>query len=409
MDPSGSVGATDASFLASAFSEFIAASATLETSYHRLQMEVACLNQELAEKNATLKASLVENQRVHSALEQIVNSMPCGILVVEWDGTISMMNTEAGNVLGVQGLSGLNLEVISTHSGLDLSGFLRRRRSSEDQQEFCTITKNQRRWISVHDRSLSNSEAYAAEAQQTILILRDITASKQVEFDREQMRQAVALSEVATTLAHEIRNPLASLELFAELIEGGGGETSQWIAHLRAGIRCLGGVVNNVLSLRGAGMPALDQLNLTEAIRGSVEFVRPISDEAGISLVFTAEIEGLDVRANADALRQVVLNMIRNSIRHTKAGGRITVTVRAIPRNGQGVSRRAVVEFIDTGSGIAEEDIAEIFRPGFSGDGNGSGLGLAVCRKIAQQHAGEIQVKSKVGEGTTFYMEIPTL
>ena len=387
----------------------MAASATLESSYQRLQMEVAYLNEELAEKNANLKASLTENERVHAALEQIVQSMPCGILVVEWDGTISMMNAEAGKILGLEVLAGLSLEDLSLRSGLDFCGFIERAAGSEDQQEFCQTVRNEKRWISLHDRSLARSEGRVAVEQQTILIVRDITTSKQIELDREAMRQAVALSEVATVLAHEIRNPLASLELFAELIEGGGEETSEWISHLRAGIRCLGGIVNNVLTLRGAGMPVLDQLDLIEVIRSSVEFVRPIADEAGLLLVFIADTERLEVRANANGLQQVVLNMVRNSIRHTRAGGQITVTVRAIPRNGHACLQRAVVEFTDTGSGIAEEVMTEIFRPGFSGDGNSSGLGLAVCREVAQQHDGQIQVKSKVGEGTTFSMEIPTV
>ena len=111
------------------------------------------------------------------------------------------------------------------------------------------------------------------------------------------MRQAVAISEVATTLAHEIRNPLASLELFAGLIENGGEDTSEWISHLRAGIRSLGGTVNNVLSLRGAGFPAMDTLNLVEVIHNSVEFVRPIADEAEISLTFSAELKNIRVRS----------------------------------------------------------------------------------------------------------------
>ena len=105
--PNGSPSASDLTFLTAAFSDFITASATLETSYQRLQMEVSHLSDELEERNTTLKASLAENQRVHAALEQIVNSMPCGILVVEDDGSVSMMNAEAASLLGIQELSGL--------------------------------------------------------------------------------------------------------------------------------------------------------------------------------------------------------------------------------------------------------------------------------------------------------------
>ena len=80
--------------LADAFSEFISASARLEASYATLQQEVTHLSHELADRNSALKASLAENQRVHGALQQIVASMPCGVLVVEGDGSVSMINPE---------------------------------------------------------------------------------------------------------------------------------------------------------------------------------------------------------------------------------------------------------------------------------------------------------------------------
>jgi two-component system sensor histidine kinase FlrB len=147
-------------------------------------------------------------------------------------------------------------------------------------------------------------------------------------------------------------------------------------------------------------------VNLTETIRSSVEFARPIADEAGVNLRFSGPRHRVDVAANGSALQQLVMNIIGNAVRHTGTGGHVKVAVRAKFGSAKPM---AVVEFSDTGSGIAAALLDEIFVAGFSGSGTTSGLGLAVCKQIAQQHDGRLTVESKPGAGTTFLLEIPTI
>ena len=400
----------DLGFLVDAFAEFIAASTKLESSYAQLQQEVTHLSRELADRNSALKASLTENERVHRALRQIVDSMPCGVLVVEGDGSVSMMNPEVRKLLSLDQSPAEHLDAISIAAGVDLTGFLKHRTGTDQEQEFCKTTAAGRRWFSVHDRCLlQGNEPGFHGRKQTILILRDITLHKQTEIERERARKATALSEVAMTLAHEIRNPLASLELFAGLIAAGGEDTGEWVAHLYAGIRSLSGTVNNVLSFHGVGFPSLTPTDLIASIRSSVEFVRPIADQAGISLTFEADDSGLWVQANSSALQQVVLNMVSNSLRHTEPSGKVSVKVRRSEGSTENNQGFGVIEFCDTGCGIAPKDLEEIFRAGYSAKGNSSGLGLAVCTQIVKQHEGSIRVVSTLGSGTTFYVEIPAL
>ncbi len=398
--------------LADAFSVFVSASARLEGSYERLQGEVAYLSHELADRNSALKASLAENERVHRALQQIVDSMPCGVLVVESDGAVSMINPEGRNLLDLGSTPARDLQSISATSGLDLASFLKRS-SGREEQEFCRVSESGKRWLAVHERSLSDGGQTSAahSRRQTILILRDITPHKQAEQERERARTATALSEVATTLAHEIRNPLTSLELFAGLIATGGEDTAECVSHLHAGIRSLAATVNNVLSFHGVGFSALSLLDLSASIRSSVEFARPIADEAGVALEFASDGSGVHVHGNSGALQQVVLNMVSNAIRHTGKGGRVRVEVRRLDGGSEDGEEadRAVVRFADTGSGIAPEHLPDIFRAGFSGSGNSSGLGLAVCKQIVKQHDGLIRVATTPGLGTTFFVELPTV
>jgi len=412
INNSGELTGPDVVLLADAFSEFISASGRLEASYEKLQLDVMYLSQELADRNSALKFSLEENERVHLALRQIVDAMPCGVLVVEEDGVVPMMNPEGRRLLGLGSSTAKCLNTISVEAGIDLAGFLKWPASCGTEQEFCTSLPRARRWLAIQQQPLLRAEGLGQQGRvgkQTVLILRDVTSHKLAEEERERARRATALAEVATTLAHEIRNPLASLELFAGLIASGGEDTAEWISHLHAGIRSLAGTVNNVLSFHGVGFPALCALDLADTIRSSVEFVRPIAKEAGVTLSFSSDLSKVEVQGNSGALQQVVLNMVSNAIRHTGKGGSVQVSVRQVRAGAVAGAGLAVIEFADTGSGIAADHLQEIFRPGFSGSGNSSGLGLSVCQQIVKQHEGQISVASTPGLGSTFSVEIPTL
>jgi two-component system sensor histidine kinase FlrB len=277
--------------------------------------------------------------------------------------------------------------------------------------ELCISSTTGKRWLAIGNRKLSCASAsHESEDDRTplqsIWILRDITANKQAEQEREAARSAMALAEISTILAHEIRNPLASMELFAGLIAEDRGQTAQWVSHLRAGIRLLSGTVNNVLSIHGGGNPRLSPVHLTSCVRSGVEFVQPIAEQAGVTLSFLGGDANLTIQGNENLLRQIILNLICNAIRHTPAGGTVEVSTQGAWRQGRIC---ALVEVTDTGCGIPDYLIEHVFDTGFSANGDTPGLGLAVCRRLMISHGGEITVSSRVNCGSTFQLEFPTL
>jgi len=410
---------TNAELLADAFSEFISASSRLEGSYRDLQEQLNELGLELAERNAALNTSLADNERMRLALQQIVDSMPCGVLVVDRDGEISMINPESGRMLGLDlmefsGGFPTSLQQISARSGVNLELAYETDSSRDVEQEFCLSDAAGKRWIGIRNRRLFNESAVVGKPDQTIFILRDITAQKRAEKEREAARNAMALAGITTILAHEIRNPLASLELFAELIEQDGDRSKEWISHLRAGIRTLSGTVNNVLTFHGAGSLKLVPLDLSALIGSAIQFIQPLADQADVSLEWLSEGDPMLVMGNESALQQVVMNLVSNAIRHTPTGGSVTVSLRTktvTTRSGAYVkqSQHAYLEFCDTGSGIRLDQIESIFQPGFSGDGDSSGLGLAVCERIMKQHGGSISASNAVNRGACFSLEFPMI
>jgi PAS domain S-box-containing protein len=413
------VPASSALLLAGEFSEFIFAASRLEKSYRELQEQVSELGLELSDRNAALNKSLAENERMRLALQQIVDSMPCGVLVVNRDGEISMINPESGRLLGLdcahfhEGTQ-TTLRQISARSGVNLESSYQNASSNDTEQEFCVQDSSGKRWLEVRNRRLFHQSGLGGKPDQTILILRDVTAQKRAEQEREAGRKAMALAEITTILAHEIRNPLASLELFSELIEKDGDRRAEWISHLRAGIRSLSGTVNNVLSFHGSGSMKLTPVPLSTLIGNAIQFVQPLADQAAVSLEWLADHDLVLVMGNESALQQVVLNLVSNAIRHTPAGGRVTVSLRPEQRATKGGNRgkkseHVIAEFSDTGCGIRPDQIDRVFEPGFSGSGDTSGLGLAVCERIMKQHGGLISVSNRAHSGARLALHFPVL
>jgi two-component system sensor histidine kinase FlrB len=394
--------------LADAFSEFISASSLLEASYRELQQKVAHLSVELADRNAALTRSLAENDRMRATLQQMIDSMPCGVLVLDTAEAIVMINPEGRRLLGLATGRLRTLRDLSKASGIHFEGLASATDGARDT-EICRLCETGKRWLAIGRRQLAGMQANqesATAALHSIWILRDITLNKQAEMEREAARRATALAEISSILAHEIRNPLASLELFAGLIADDQSTNPQWIAHLRAGIRTLSGTVNNVLSMNGAGKPSVMPIDLIACVQAGVEFVQPIAEQANVTLSFQSAEESLTIHGNGDGIRQVLLNLISNAIRHTTAGGTVAVSIR---RQARQTGTVAVVEVRDTGCGIADEQMQRLFEAGFSGTGETPGLGLAVCKRLMTQHGGAIRVSSRLQQGSTFQLEFPAI
>ncbi len=393
--------------LADAFTSFIAAAGRLEHSHWQLHDEVTQLRTQLEERNRALASSVAENERMRIALRQILDALPCGVAVLEPTvKQIVLLNPEAKRLLHISehDPDWTNLpERIRTV--LDAEGCPAWKQG--DEHDFGFDSNGKTRWVTVRYSAMVDTDS--GNSATAILICRDTTASKEAEHEREASRHMVALAEMATVLAHEIRNPLGSMELLTGLLAGDGGlneDSKQCVQHLQAGVRSLSAVVNNVLRFHSSGASNLQPTKLAEAVRSAANFVQPLARQSGITLSLQLNLGIAQIAADAGCLQQVILNLVCNALRHTSAGGNITITGHVASSEAQ---RVAVVEVADTGNGIRSEDLPHIFEPGFSTGKQSPGLGLTVCQRIMEQHSGTITARSELGKGTTFRMEFPVL
>jgi signal transduction histidine kinase len=399
--------------LARAFASFTEAAGSLERTYGQLQGQVSHLRQELEVTNRDLACSLEENHRIRERLRRILEGLPCGVLVIEAGARISTLNPEAVRLLGAScesaealpaALSAALDQARQTGEESELA-LLNSGQPGLDQSSFGPLSSNQVNpvWVAIRHAWLEQSPAPAT----SVFILRDVSEAKKLEQDREHLRRQQALVEMSALLAHEIRNPLGSLELFAGLLAEANleGESRRWIEHVQAGLRTLSATVNNVLHLHNTPQPELAPTDAGQLLDWAYDFLLPLAKQARVEMQVVNGLTGVSIPADRHRLEQVLLNLALNAFRFMPGGGWLSIRGIAAPAGAQCEGVEIVVR--DTGPGIAPDDLPRIFDAGFSTRPGSSGLGLAVCRRILEQHGGSIAVESRPGYGATFRLRLP--
>jgi len=381
--------------LARAFRSFTEAAGSLERTYGQLQGQVTHLRHELEVTNRNLTASLEENRRMRERLRRILEGLPCGVLVVEDGERISVLNPEGGRLVGARA------ETIDSLPENLATAFERAREHGEECELELSAGEGATRWVAIRHAWLEQS----SEKQSSVLILRDISAAKQMESDRENLRRQQALVEMSALLAHEIRNPLGSLELFAGLLAESGldGESRRWIEHVQAGLRTLSSTVNNVLDLHNEPPLKRARMDAGKLLGWAYDFLLPLAHQARVELQIINGLWGVFVSADCHLLEQVLLNLALNAFRFMPGGGWLAIC--GVDCGPAGIE----IEVRDTGTGISEQDLPRIFEAGFTTRPGSTGLGLAVCRRILEQHGGTIRAQSKAGHGAAFRLRLPKM
>jgi signal transduction histidine kinase len=238
-----------------------------------------------------------------------------------------------------------------------------------------------------------------------------------VAFEDVSQRRAVERlkDEFVSTVSHELRTPLTSIRGALGLVAGGVvGQLPEHAVELisiaRSNTERLVRLINDILDLDKLDAGKLElhlgPVILSELLRSTVEQMRPLADEAGVEL--TSSMNGsLEIVADADRITQVVTNLLSNAIKFSPRDARVEVQAEAIP------SGNVRISITDSGPGIADADKLRLFNRFQQLDSSdrrskgGTGLGLAICKAIIEQHGGNIGVTSEVGQGSTFFFNLP--
>lgn len=219
----------------------------------------------------------------------------------------------------------------------------------------------------------------------------------------ERSRRLAAMGEMAARIAHEIRNPLGSMAIFATLLErelADVPDKAKLAEHISKGIKTLDNLLSNMLLFAGAPEAKLKPVELNDIVDDAILLA---GDRGKAGVEIRASYKGRKrVMADPNLLRQLFLNLIINALDAVEEDGRIGISVDTETEEGS-----VVIKVSDNGRGIPREQIDRIFDPFFSTKDRGTGLGLAIVSAVVDAHMGRLDVRSEPGKGTTFTLGIP--
>lgn len=213
--------------------------------------------------------------------------------------------------------------------------------------------------------------------------------------------QLATVGELASGVAHEIKNPVVGISNGLDLVRrrvGANEELSPIIDEMVRQLERIETAIRDLLAFARPAEPSLGPVRADRLVERAARLVQPAADRARVSLDLQAE--GLELRADEELLRQALVNLMMNAVQATDPGGHVRVT--ASVSNG-----RAIFRVSDTGRGIPSRQLEDVFKPFYTTRHKGTGLGLSITRTIVKRHGGELRVESSLGEGTTFFVEIP--
>ncbi len=346
-----------------------------------------------ASNNHLFRSAEVGRQR----LAAILASTPDPVLVTDQNNRLLLSNPVAWQVLGADVSKGEGEaieKVIEQKSLLDIL-----QTSSADKLSAEVLMPNGQVYLATASPVLADGRLVGR-----VCILRDVTHFKELD---------IVKTEFVNTVSHDLRSPLTLMRGYATMLEMVGQLNEQqkgYVQKMTLGVDSMTRLVNNLLDLGridvgvGLQLETVPLLDIIERVTGTLQ-LQASQKEIQLELDLPKNTSPL-IQADQALLQQSIYNLVENAIKYTPQGGRVTVRLKV-----QGDAILFSVE--DTGIGVAPADQARLFEKFYRGaqrearEQKGSGLGLAIVKSIAEKHGGKVWLESQLGQGSTFFMQVP--
>jgi two-component system sensor histidine kinase FlrB len=373
----------EAQELQRAFDVFNRVSQALTLAYRGLQGRVESLTAELAVANGELRRQYEAKEALSERLSLLLKSLPAGVMVLDSAARISDANPAACQMFGPQIIG-------KTWPTLAPARLL--------------ATDTPGEW-QVDARRLAIVESSLDSAGGRILLIHDVTAAHDLKAELERNQRLVAMGEMAASLAHQLRTPLATALLYSANL---GREDLADAARIRfagkttAQLQRLERLIQEVLLFARGESGGRDTIRVEQLLSDAMQTVQPLFLEKSVAFRVSCEAGAVVVTGSRKALAGALVNLLENALQACAAGGQVLLTATATAG-----ARQLRICVRDTGSGIAPEVQGRVFEPFFTTRGQGTGLGLAIALGVVRAHRGTINVSSISGQGSEFAILLP--
>ena len=367
-----------------AFDVFNQVSLELTQAYEGLQARVETLTSELAIANGELRRQYQEKEALSERLSLLLNALPAGVVVLDSAAVVSEANPVARQMLGA--------EIVAN----DWPTLVQNKLVATDAPD---------EW-QLEARRVAIAESPLDSAGGRLLLIHDITVAHELKANLERNQRLAAMGEMAASLAHQLRTPLATALLYSANLaqpDLSDAARTRFANKATEQLKRLERLIQDVLLFARGESIGRDVISAATLIADAAQTMEPLCREKSVGFHVSAEVGDSIITGSRKALGGALLNLLENALqacegRNENAEVRLSAVV---------AGRHLRLSVRDTGEGIALEAQERIFEPFFTTRGQGTGLGLAIALGVARAHGGSIEVSSKPGEGSEFIILLP--
>lgn len=323
---------------------------------------------------------------------EVIENIPSGLVTTDIAGRVLLFNMAAKAITGLGSEAAIGEEI------QNIFPFLKESWKTNVRMEGDIPCDGRKKTIGITISGMKNA---AGALTGYIAIFQDLTQIKSMMEEIRLKEKLAAIGELSANMAHEIRNPLASLRGSIDMLQKASLSPAQRESLMNIALSemdRLNRIITDFLTYSRPSKPVPERIDLTLLLNSSLELVGKSAPE-GVA-IRAGGFEPIFVTADPQMLQQIFLNLCLNAFDAMPGGGALTVSS---AKNGDS----AQILFKDSGGGIAAENRDKIFFPFFTTKKTGTGLGLSIAMRLAQDHGGTIHVESNPGEGSTFKLLLP--